>query len=494
MGLIWVPATEYASLASEADTIGSLDFGYLRAGESASRSIRIGNTGASPVVVNLDTDDPYLDYPSEPIDLEAGRISDTLTVTVNAPLEAVSGVVLNTLSATTGSGEIVALSVSYSLVGAFTERSPQYPERAGAFTDNVTGVLVTFSEPLVLHRYDPIPYDATDQRVFGIRDGETIKLLTLADPCSRLNPLNQTWGYLHSTSTIQASFQSEDMSTPDAPSPENTAGRYGASATLFLPAHVNLERDWQLFSPARGADRDQFKRTVYVVVRQGKIWALQDVVSVYRGNEIGYYRCRLTPVQQRTPADPSGFNPWSITYDYWSDKPYAIYPCSLPGGLLLYDENDPYIPPFSGSSASNPVVIALTTQPEFPTLQISGEFEGQALAHVSVSGHGDLSVQADTWDSSVVQIQAARVETTSTDWSLWILQNDNGLAANDAQVPARAIAEHRSGNKDLGFSLLYEDEDNTSSVHLHFLDNTGANLEATISLSGIRKNIAFTAV
>jgi hypothetical protein len=48
------------------------------------------------------------------------------------------------------------------------------------------------------------------------------------------------------------------------------------------------------------------------------------------------------------------------------------------------------------------------------------------------------------------------VITSSTDWDLWILQNDNGYAADDANIPKMQIMEAGNGNANIYLDLPYE--------------------------------------
>ena len=88
----------------------------------------------------------------------------------------------------------------------------------------------------------------------------------------------------------------------------------------------------------------------------------------------------------------------------------------------------------------------------------------------------DLHLSDGTnWNVNKAQIKYIRIVTASTDWDLYILQNDNGYAVNDATIPMMKIADSISGNANLWVDLPYEDEDASGEVHLYFLDNGGAN-------------------
>jgi hypothetical protein len=89
---------------------------------------------------------------------------------------------------------------------------------------------------------------------------------------------------------------------------------------------------------------------------------------------------------------------------------------------------------------------------------------------------GDLHLSdATNWAVSKALIKAVRVVTSSTDWDLYLLQNDNGHSANDGNIPEIQIMEAGNGNADIFLNLPYEDEDGSDEVHLYYSDNSGAN-------------------
>ena len=89
---------------------------------------------------------------------------------------------------------------------------------------------------------------------------------------------------------------------------------------------------------------------------------------------------------------------------------------------------------------------------------------------------GDIHLSdASNWGVSKALIKMLRVITSSTDWDLYILQNDNGYAADDANIPKMQIMTAGNGNANIYLDLPYEDENDSSEVHLYFLDNSGSN-------------------
>lgn len=67
------------------------------------------------------------------------------------------------------------------------------------------------------------------------------------------------------------------------------------------------------------------------------------------------------------------------------------------------------------------------------------------------------------------------ITSHSTDWDLYVLQNDNGYAVNDANIPKIQVMEAGNGNAEIYLDLPYQDEDVSNEVHLYYLDNSNAN-------------------
>ena len=89
---------------------------------------------------------------------------------------------------------------------------------------------------------------------------------------------------------------------------------------------------------------------------------------------------------------------------------------------------------------------------------------------------GDLHLSDGTnWNVSKAKISTIRIETASTDWDLYLLQNDNGYATDDANIPMMQIMDSGNGNLDILLDHAYEDEDGSGEVHLYYLDNSGSN-------------------
>ena len=87
---------------------------------------------------------------------------------------------------------------------------------------------------------------------------------------------------------------------------------------------------------------------------------------------------------------------------------------------------------------------------------------------------GDLHLEAATWEISTAMISNIRVFTASSDWDLYILQNGNGHAANDANIPEMQIMNAGKGDMDIFSQFAYHDEDESEKVHMYYVDNKGS--------------------
>jgi hypothetical protein len=97
---------------------------------------------------------------------------------------------------------------------------------------------------------------------------------------------------------------------------------------------------------------------------------------------------------------------------------------------------------------------------------------------------GDIHLSDGTnWNVDKALIKEIEIETSSTDWDLYLLQNDNTWAVDDANLPARLLNESGNGDETIYVDQPYEDEDATGEVHLYWVDNSGSNT-ANIIITG----------
>jgi len=100
------------------------------------------------------------------------------------------------------------------------------------------------------------------------------------------------------------------------------------------------------------------------------------------------------------------------------------------------------------------------------------------LIYIKSTGEseGDIHISdANTWNVSKALIKMIRIETASVNWDLYILQNDNGHVANDANIPEIQLMSGGNGDLDIYPDHAYEDEDDSKEVHLYWVDNGGVN-------------------
>jgi hypothetical protein len=131
---------------------------------------------------------------------------------------------------------------------------------------------------------------------------------------------------------------------------------------------------------------------------------------------------------------------------------------------------------------------ALPTEKAVKTY-VDNEIAGAKVTYkyIKVTGQseGDLHLSDGTnWNISKALIKYIRVITSSTNWDLYILQNDNSYDINDATITAMKIGDNIVENATIWLDLPYEDEDASGEVHLYWLDNSGANT-ADIIIQGV---------
>jgi len=88
---------------------------------------------------------------------------------------------------------------------------------------------------------------------------------------------------------------------------------------------------------------------------------------------------------------------------------------------------------------------------------------------------GDLHFTGLNWGVSKSAIKNIKVVTTSSNWDLYILQNDNGYATDDALIPAKTLMIGGNLTEEISMDYAYEDEDSSLSLHLYWVDNSGTN-------------------
>ena len=347
MPLIFIPVTDYSTDATAASAqTDDVYLGILQLNQALTHSFRIGNNSASAVTFTWEVSDEfdadvadhlrlllggsYIDL-ADPITLAPGQCTDTVGLFLERGVDAGSRYYLPVLSVVSTTGDVTSLEMAYDTVGPHSYKRRQYPDSATNMTDAFSGVIHTFSEPLVLHRYDPIQYDPEDTSVWvnhnSISGQHTFE--SSDDPCQRLKPDNDLWGYDHNESIFYASFQAEDYDVRLNFTQDNTEMQWTGTARLYIPAEYDMLPVWGLFALESGADQAQFKRTVWLTQRRGLIYYLANLTPQYRGAELAYHESDLIALHDSAMGSPDFFNPFALTYEFNSDKPYQQHPCRL---------------------------------------------------------------------------------------------------------------------------------------------------------------------
>lgn len=343
--LIFVPATDLSTSAHVASSVTSLDLGFIKATGSKQISFRIGNLGSETANVSLSIKDLMDTQVHEKVSLSLtsfsispGEISNTVTLTVSLPRETIG--MSHILTVTASSGEMLEIYAEY--VGPNTERKPQYPDRTGDATRVASDVVFRLGDTLTLFRFTPVAYDQSDTRRI-IND----KVITFpsgqggcGDPCSRLNPSDPLGrGYTLTTENIIAQFQAESRTIRQSFQATDTTLIYEVNGRLILPSEFELTREWALFAfeSRDGLDPDRYKRTVFIVKRQGELFAIENIRTLDHADDLSHFECDLIALHSRKMGDRNFYCPFNIVYLWGSDEPYSKYPCpcNVPEELML---------------------------------------------------------------------------------------------------------------------------------------------------------------
>lgn len=367
--LVFIPTTYYGTSAAAAETYddlfaGQLDAGYIVIGDAKTAALRVGNRGTETVQVVLSVIDeggeviPDFTYQVEPdaFTLAPDAVSDTVSIRIATPYIDRTVAYSVELVATPDVGDEAALRVIYEVVGPLANRISQYPRRRSDATDNFTGIIETLGDDVLVRWYEPLAYDGGSVQVYASEsrrdltgDAANTRFVSPCDPCERLNPFNGNIGYAAYHQPMVCQFQRENRSTTTHVLADNSTLTYQVSASLIVaaPWESLLYRNWALFACGREADRPQYKRTVILIQRLDELFAVENVRTLDGPNQaISHFECDLVQLHRRTAGSPDSFNPFAITYEYQSDKPYAVYPCDIDPVALTLDIEDPYADPY----------------------------------------------------------------------------------------------------------------------------------------------------
>ena len=166
------------------------------------------------------------------------------------------------------------------------------------------------------------------------------------------------------------------------------------------------------------------------------------------------------------------------------------------GGVTIYEVEASVAPELSVSIQSNPMEVEVRSEPDIFAVQVVEDVYnvsiegGSSLVetgggsgvpeYFNSSGsdlpEGDQYIQGPAqWNTSKAIIKDVTVVTAASNWDLWLLQNNSGLIADDAVIPALKIMEGGNGNETITIDRAFQDENSTNRINLHFRDNIGSN-------------------
>jgi len=344
--LIFIPTTEYARDANQCEPVSDLDLGSIRIGTRAAFSFRIGNIGSNTVTWSLYVRDEFdPDYPDKwelPTggQLAAGQTTDTLTALVNVPINATEIGTVVDLVATDGTEE-TTLQIVYEAMGTNSWRRSNYPRRAGDASDTAANVIDSLGDILRVLCFDPVPHvesggygvkmkaEALSDARNNLAGYRPLRVVNGSDPCDRLDPKNEAFGYAQSVAIIQGQFSRESRETRHTMTATDTTLVYDVGATLAFRAEDELIRHWALFAPATETEPEQHKRSCFILQRLGELWAIENIRTVDKGDVLSHFEADCILCQSRHMGKPTFFNPFAVTYPFESDVPYAQFTCTL---------------------------------------------------------------------------------------------------------------------------------------------------------------------
>lgn len=164
----------------------------------------------------------------------------------------------------------------------------------------------------------------------------------------------------------------------------------------------------------------------------------------------------------------------SVVLIDWSNpaKPFVVPGQTVKDSTLLQDADD--IIWFNNRAYVTVCDGCRVTTLRYPILEDNPAPE-HLYIKATTQSEGDLHLSdSNDWGVNTAHISTIKVETTSDDWDLWLLQNDNGYSVNDADYPKTQLANGLVGNATLSVNMDYLDEDNSREVHLYYIDNVGS--------------------
>lgn len=180
---------------------------------------------------------------------------------------------------------------------------------------------------------------------------------------------------------------------------------------------------------------------------------------------------------------------------YSSDMNYGVQIWS--GLLTTYNSNLAFNVPagyavstnrgFSADTAYVTSTASITASNQLTTKQYVDDNMKDTLKYIKTTGSstGDIHLSdATNWNTSKANISYIRFETSSTAYTVYVLQNGNGFIIDDAEIPALRIATNAYQDQVFYLDHPYWDEDSANEVHLYWASADSSSISANIYIVG----------
>lgn len=140
----------------------------------------------------------------------------------------------------------------------------------------------------------------------------------------------------------------------------------------------------------------------------------------------------------------------------------------------------------SGVTFYNTSTASITADNQLTTKQYVDAQMKDSIKYIVATGSttGDLHLSGSTWATSKANINYIRVDTSSTAWNMYLIQNANGYATNDAIIPALQIMNNGYLNQVIYLNHLYFSEDDDSSVHVYWDSSVSSSITGNLYIIG----------
>ena len=287
-----------------------------------------------------------------------------------------------------------------------------YPLYEGDFTDQIFELF----EGKPVHRfvrYDPVEnYDEETNAFVGtIRKGQVFDI-RLCDHCVYVNPNNHQYGYeAPITKDITCIPTPREITSVRQWQDEGQPYDYGDNANIFLrPDFLNemgasmplwraaIRHNPPYLSPADDPSYTLYKRTHFLMLRQGYVYHVDHLHAVMRGQEIAYYSATLKLVFEAESSNEWRYNPFAQLYGDQSDIVVQRVACrAIPQVETLADSGSG-----SGSAVPQSVIPPCPECPECPDQEtapepISATYSAPSLTVTYNMELQSAALDADNW-------------------------------------------------------------------------------------------------